>query len=128
MTAFANFPTVSNRGVVTHVMVPVEEYEKLTGEHPAAIVPPTPDDVNEAIAVFKGETTEWHDAEQVLAGVLRDGVESVRRRHGLTQSQLGAAVGLSQPQVSRIEKNPDSASLGMLRRIADVLASVSPQE
>lgn len=127
MTTSMNFPTVSDRGVVTHVMVPVDEYARLTGEHPAALKPPTADEVNAAIAVFQDTSTKWHDAEAFLVQVIRDGVEAVRRDQGLTQADLGKAVGLSQPQVSRIEKNPDIASLGALRRIAAALASIAPK-
>ena len=108
-------------------MVPVDEYEKLTGDHPSALQPPTADEVNAAIAVFHDTSTKWHDAEAFLVQVLRDGLEAVRRGQGLTQADLGRAVGLSQPQVSRIEKNPDIASLGALRRIAAALASIAPK-
>ncbi len=123
MFSLAHFPTVTDHGVITHVMVPIGIYEKLTGEHPAALKPPSADDVNAAIAVLNDPRTAWHDADAILQQFVREGIEQARRRRDITQAQLGASVGLSQPQISRIEKNPDAAPLGILRRIAEVLSS-----
>ncbi len=128
MGALMRFPTVTEGGVVTHVMVPVAEYEKLTGEHPAALQPPSVEDVNAAIAVWNDKSTEWHDAEAMLVELVRGGIETIRRSRGMTQTDLGRASGLSQSQVSRIESAPDTASLGVLRRIAVALAQTASRQ
>lgn len=126
MFSLAHLPTVTDHGVITHVMVPIGIYEKLTGEHAAALQPPASDDVNAAIAVLNDPRTAWHDADAILQQFVREGIEQARRRRDITQAQLGAHVGLSQPQISRIEKNPDAAPLGILRRIAEALATPKP--
>lgn len=122
MSAMQHFPTVTDHGVVTHVMVPIGIYQQLTVEHAAAMRPPSERDIDAAIAIETDPGTAWQDAEDVLRRVVREGVERARRERDMTQAELGERVGLSQPQVSRIEKNPENAPLGTLRRIAGALA------
>jgi ribosome-binding protein aMBF1 (putative translation factor) len=46
---------------------------------------------------------------------------AARKQAGMTQRELAQKAGLSQPQLSRVEKNPTSASTSTLRKIASVL-------
>ena len=128
MFSLAHLPTITDHGVITHVLVPIGIYQQLTGEHPDALQPPSADDVNAAIAVLNDPRTAWHDADAILQQFVREGIEQARRTRDITQAQLGSQVGLSQPQISRIEKNPDAAPLGILRRIAEVLAASPPTQ
>ncbi len=125
MSVMQHFPTVTDHGVVTHVLVPIGIYEQLTAEHAGAMRPPSESDIDAAIAIVGDPGAEWQDAEHVLRRMVREGVEQARRERDITQQELGALIGLSQPQVSRIEKNPESVPLGTLRRIAEALARAS---
>jgi transcriptional regulator with XRE-family HTH domain len=44
-----------------------------------------------------------------------------RRRQGLSQAVVGGLAGITQAQVSRIERGAQTPSLGTVRRIADAL-------
>ena len=118
-----HFPVLLNDGVITHVVLPIRTYEKLAGEPAAALQPIFADDVRAAVAILNDPETQWHDANALLQRLIHEGIEQARRQRGITQAQLGAAVGLSQPQISRIERNPEGAPLGILRRIAQMLAA-----
>jgi DNA-binding XRE family transcriptional regulator len=109
--------TVSTGGVVTHVLVPVEEYQRL-----AAGAPPAPAEVEDALRILADANEPWTDAESVLLHIIQEGLAPLRKRSGLSQKQLAEALDLSQAQVSRIEKNPGNASLRILRAIAEALA------
>ena len=122
----ANFATVHSRSVVTHVLVPLKDFERLTR---AAAKPPTPpsnSDINAAAAIFKNPKTVWHDANDVFQSLVLSGIERVRREHKLSQGELGRRVGLSQPQISRLERNPANATLATLQRIAAALNTSRP--
>jgi DNA-binding XRE family transcriptional regulator len=108
--------TVSTGGVVTHVLVPVEEYQRL-----AAGVPPAPGEVEDALRMLADANEPWTDAEGVLLHLIQDGLAPLRKRSGLSQKRLAEALDLSQAQVSRIEKHPENASLRTLRAIAEAL-------
>lgn len=114
----AAYPTVQADGVVTHVMVPVEEYRKLSA---AAAGSPTPDQIAAAVKIWKDPKTEWHEGEAALHKILRDGVKEARESCGISQAELGKCVGVSQSQISRAESNPDGLTVEMLKRIAEVL-------
>ena len=122
MSKAERFATVQTDGVVTHVLVPVEAFERLTGTNVEALTPPTAEQVNAAVAVWNSPKTAWHDAEQTFREIVRRGIEHVRRETMLSQGELGKRIGLSQPQVSRLESNPENATLGMLRKIAEALS------
>lgn len=109
------YPTVTNNGQVTHVMVPIADFEKMKG---SANVSPSPSDIDEAVRTLNDPTESWHDADAVMASLLRDGLASVRKAHNLTQQELAEALELSQPQISRLEKSLDGATVRMLRRLA----------
>jgi DNA-binding XRE family transcriptional regulator len=118
------YPTVTNNGQVTHVMVPIAEFEKMKGSAGAA---PSSSDIDEAVRTLNDATESWHDADAVLASLLRDGLASVRKAHGLTQQELARALDLSQPQVSRLEKSLDGATVRMLRRLATMFVGKPAQ-
>ena len=111
-----NYPTVTADGVVTHVMLPIAEYERLRHE-------PTPvdDEIAEAIAIYENPATVWHDGNDVLPRLITDGIEALRKEHGLTQAALAENLELSQSQISRMERDTDSVTLGTLKRIAAAL-------
>jgi DNA-binding XRE family transcriptional regulator len=111
------YPTVTSNGQVTHVMVPIDEFEKMKGSAGAA---PSSSDIDEAVRTLNDATESWHDADAVLSSLLRDGLSSVRKAHGLTQQEVAQALDLSQPQVSRLEKSLDGATVRMLRRLATI--------
>lgn len=115
------FATVQTNGVVTHVLVPVRDYERLTGTSAKALTPPSEQDIDAAIATFESPATVWHDANEVFQSLVLEGIEHVRRGSGLNQTELGKRVGLSQSQISRLESDPENATLGMLRKIAAAL-------
>jgi DNA-binding XRE family transcriptional regulator len=117
-----HFPTVQTDGIVTHVLVPVEEFKRLTGEQPD-IGPPTAEEVANAVRMLEDPNTEWYDANDVLWEIVRTGLGSVRKEQGLTQEQLAAALGVSQSHVSRMEKSLDGVTLRVLRRMAELLAT-----
>lgn len=125
-------PIIQSHGVATHVVVPIEEYralvavfESFSGEAAtrAPASPPTDADVDAAIAVWNNPATQWHDADEVLREILTNGVAAARKARGLSQAELGEKLNASQSSVSRLEKNPDAASIGQLRQIAAMLAS-----
>jgi hypothetical protein len=128
MIAAHQYQTVQKDGVVTHVILPVDEFLKLT-EPPASsatVAAPSDSEIDAAIGVLNDPDQTWRDAESVLWQVLRDGLAPARKSRGLTQEQLASELGMSQPQVSRMESNLDSATLRVLRRVAERLAQRSP--
>lgn len=121
------YPTVSTNGVVTHVLVPIEDYAAMIGSPPvhATVAQPSDDEVSEAMAILQNPATKWHSADDILQRILRDGVEAARKHAKLTQSQLAGRVGFSQSRISRIESDSNAASIAILRRIAEALAKTS---
>ena len=93
-----------------------------TGDH-SGIAPPTPEEIANAVRLSDDPDAEWYDANDVLWEIVRTGLASVRKEQGLTQEQLGAALGVSQSHVSRMEKSLDGVTLRVLRRIAELLAT-----
>src|SRR5688572_24239659 len=65
---------------------------------------------------------------------LRQHLRALRKRHGLTQAQLGALLGVSQARIAEIEGNPGLVSFEQLMKLLSVLgvsltlqaASVAP--
>ncbi len=116
------FPTVQANGVVTHVLVPVDEFRRLMGDT-SGVTPPSSEQVAEAVRILEDPHTEWFDANDILWELVRNGLASLRKQHGLTQEELAALLGVSQSHVSRLEKSLDGVTLRTLRRIAEVLAA-----
>lgn len=50
-----------------------------------------------------------------------DTVRTLRRRKGLSQSQLAEAIGTSQPHIARIERGTDNVTIDTCRRLASAL-------
>ena len=48
-------------------------------------------------------------------------IREIRLRKGLTQRQLAEALGISQPQLSRVENDHVRQDIARLQRIAEVL-------
>lgn len=86
---------------------------------------PPADEVARALAILDDPNTKWHRAEDVLPQAIELGVSGLRKKFGLTQEQLAAELGISQPAISRIERNPDSASLGTIKRIVRALVAAA---
>ena len=63
--------------------------------------------------------TVW--AENALARSIGLSIGAYRQRHGLTQTELGARVGMSQSQVARLERMDHTPSFETLLRLADAL-------
>jgi HTH-type transcriptional regulator/antitoxin HipB len=60
---------------------------------------------------------------------LRQHLRALRKRHGLTQAQLGARIGVSQARIAEIEANPGLVNFEQLMKLLSVLgASLSLQE
>lgn len=134
-------PIIQSHGVATHVVVPIEEYralvavfEGLSGDAAslraradsptaARTNAPTDAEVDAAIAAWNNPATQWHDADEILREILTNGVAAARKARGLSQADLGAALNASQSSISRLEKNPEAASIGQLKQIAAMLAS-----
>lgn len=64
---------------------------------------------------------DWVDDAEARLIVAGGELAAARKRAGLTQKQLGERLALPQSQISRIEKNPDRATVRTMRRIANAL-------
>jgi DNA-binding XRE family transcriptional regulator len=124
-----SFPTIVSDGQITHVIVPVDAYNRLCDESRAGSAHPSPacgfseHEIDEAVATLANPATQWHDAEDVVLDILREGIAPVRKRLGLTQEQLASRIGLSQSRVSRLEGASEDVTIAVLRRIAAVVAA-----
>lgn len=52
---------------------------------------------------------------------LRQHLRALRKRHGLTQAQLGALIGVSQVRIAEIEANPGLVNFEQLMTLLSVL-------
>jgi HTH-type transcriptional regulator/antitoxin HipB len=52
---------------------------------------------------------------------LRQHLRALRKRHGLTQAQLGALVGVSQARIAEIEANPGLVNFEQVMKLLSVL-------
>ena len=60
---------------------------------------------------------------------LRQHLRALRKRHGLTQAQLGALIGVSQARIAEIEANPGLVNFEQLMKLLSVLGvSLTLQE
>lgn len=60
---------------------------------------------------------------------LRQHLRALRKRHGLTQAQLGALIGVSQARIAEIEANPGLVNFEQLMKLLAVLGvSLTLQE
>jgi len=95
----------------THVMVPIDEYERLIMEEGFA----------EAERAMSDPNSKWIDYDDYLAQTAVKRLVAARKSKGITQQELANRLGLAQTQISRIEKNPDRTTLRTLKRIAKAL-------
>lgn len=122
----SNIPKTTHSAVVgpdgktTHVLVPAAEYEALLDR--AKADEPSDGTVEEAIRILSDKSTRWYDAEDLVLEVLKRGLREIRRSRGLTQAELGRLLRVPQSRVSRLEKNPEAATLRVLKRVAAALA------
>lgn len=64
-----------------------------------------------------------------FADQLRQHLRALRKRHGLTQAQLGALIGVSQARIAEIEANPGLVNFEQLMKLLSVLGvSLTLQE
>ncbi len=60
---------------------------------------------------------------------LRQHLRALRKRHGLTQAQLGKRIGVSQARIAEIEANPGLVNFEQLMKLLSVLGvSLTLQE
>jgi len=52
---------------------------------------------------------------------LRQHLRALRKRHGLTQAQLGALIGVSQARIAEIEANPGLVNFEQLMKMLSLL-------
>ncbi|MCX5690662.1 MAG: helix-turn-helix transcriptional regulator [Planctomycetota bacterium] len=115
------------KGRTTHYLVPAAEYEVLVASRKAepreaASHGPSRSAIEEAARMLESSATVWHSADDVMRGIVSHGLSAVREQSGLTQAQLGKLASMPQSQVSRIEKDLDSATMRVIRRIAAALS------
>jgi HTH-type transcriptional regulator/antitoxin HipB len=64
-----------------------------------------------------------------FASQMRQHLRALRKKHGLTQAQLGALVGVSQARIAEIEANPGLVNLDqMLQLLATLGATLTLEE
>lgn len=106
-----SYPTVTTDGKVTHVMVPIEEYEQLMLSALA----------EESVRILDDPSTERISSEQGALRLAANRVAIARKKARLTQKQLAEQIGVTQSEISRIENNPDHSTIRTLKRIAKAL-------
>ena len=57
----------------------------------------------------------------LLKSVAYDDIARARKKKGMTQKQLADLVGITQPQLSRLEKQPSKASVDLIGKLARAL-------
>lgn len=58
-----------------------------------------------------------------LTNQLRPQLQALRKQRGMTQAQLGAAIGVTQARVVEIEANPGAVSLQQVMQVLAVLGA-----
>ena len=58
-----------------------------------------------------------------MADQLRPQLQALRKQRGMTQAQLGAAIGVTQARVVEIEANPGAVSLQQVMQVLGVLGA-----
>ena len=54
---------------------------------------------------------------------LRPQLQALRKQRGMTQAQLGAAIGVTQARIVEIEANPGAVSLQQVMQVLGVLGA-----
>ena len=107
----SNLPTVYENGSATHVLLPIEEYERLLLAEMA----------QDAEHIAADPSTKWTDFDGFALEVAGQRIAAARKAQSITQTGLGKKLGIAQAQISRIERNPDRTTLKTLKRIAKAL-------
>lgn len=102
---------VVENGEPAYVLVPIDEYEKLIEASMAA----------EAVAQIERGDDDFVDADEFFRQIAGERIANARKAAGLSQTALGAKLGVPQSQISRIERNPDRTTVRTLKRIAKAL-------
>jgi HTH-type transcriptional regulator / antitoxin HipB len=111
VSVIANHAYLEQGGRATHVLVPIEEYERLIRA----------DAVNTTSVETRGDTNQWIDADEFALQLAGERIAAARRFAGLTQKQLAAKLSVPQSQISRIERQPDHLTVRTLKRVAQAL-------
>ena len=106
-----DFPYVVENGRATHVVVPIDRYERLIKSEM----------VQRAIAQIEAGDNDFVDATDFARELAVERIVEARKAAGLTQKQLGAKLGIPQSQISRIERHPDRTTIRTLKRLAKAL-------
>jgi DNA-binding XRE family transcriptional regulator len=106
-----SYPTVTTDGKVTHVMVPIEEYEQLMLSALA----------EESVRILDDPNTERISSGEAALRLAGNRIATARRKAKLTQKQLAEQIGVTQSEISRIENNPENSTIRTLKRIAKAL-------
>ncbi len=102
---------VMQNGHVSHVLMPIEEYQRIRAEQLA----------RETASVLRDPKAKWYTVEEVALRLAGSRIEKARKAAGLTQKALAQKMGVPQSQISRIESNPDRSTVRTIRRIAAAL-------
>jgi len=102
---------ITRDGVTTHVVMPVEEYERLVKNQMTI----------EAVSILEGNKGPWINADDFALELAGEWIAKARKAAGLTQKQLGDKLKLPQSMISRIERNPDRTTVRTIRKIAKAL-------
>ncbi len=102
---------VVTEGTVTHVLVPVEDYQRLQLAEMA----------ESAFRDVQDPSAKWIDADDARLAAAGERIARARKSAGLTQTQLGERLNIPQSQISRIERNPDHTTVRTLKRLAKAL-------
>jgi DNA-binding XRE family transcriptional regulator len=80
-----------------------------------------PEIIKETAAVLRDPHLKHYDFKEFLKEVAVEDIKIARKHANMTQASLAKKAGLSQPQLSHIERNPAGASSATLKKIATVL-------
>lgn len=98
-------------GKTTHVVLPLEHYERLL----------VADMARGAFDKLEDPNVQWVDADDVAIEFATEELVKARKAARLTQKQLGQRIGVPQSMISRIERRPDRTTVRTLKRIAKAL-------
>lgn len=81
--------------------------------------------IDDLVAQFQAEGVDVAGARREMGGMLADAGEvslrGLRLAAGLSQRELGERIGMSQPNVARLERHPGDVGLHTLRKLAEAL-------
>lgn len=95
----------------THVVVPIENYERLVKSEMAL----------HCLRKAEDDDAGWVNADDFAIELATESVVKARKTAGLTQVQLAKKLKMPQSQISRIERNPDRTTVRTLKKIAKAL-------